>query len=140
MFQMFKKQGLQAHKLSRDAILTLIGKVEALTDDASELIKSLKSARKNWKSLFDRIPSCTPSVKSSSESLASVLDAWVLPLLSRIAKWLGHTLLRLLTPKEWKLGGEVGTGVFGLANARVEVTFGWDPPPSNPTPPAGDRR
>jgi hypothetical protein len=29
-----------------------------------------------------------------------------------------------MTPKEWMLSGDIGTGPFGLANAGIEITFG----------------
>ncbi|PXV71955.1 hypothetical protein C8R14_1841, partial [Nitrosomonas eutropha] len=31
---------------------------------------------------------------------------------------------QVLTPKEWKLQGKVGTGILGLADVGIEITFG----------------
>lgn len=50
----------------------------------------------------------------------STLQAW----LKRIGGQLWQLLLRLITPKEWKLGGSVGAAPFGLASATIEITFG----------------
>jgi hypothetical protein len=50
----------------------------------------------------------------------SALTSWI----KRISGQLWQLLSRLMTPKEWKLSGDIGTGPFGLANAGIEITFG----------------
>jgi hypothetical protein len=55
------------------------------------------------------------------------LKAWLSALASwikRISGQLWQLLSRLMTPKEWKLSGDIGTGPFGLANVGIEITFG----------------
>lgn len=44
--------------------------------------------------------------------------------LKRVSAQLWNLLGHMLTPKEWKVSGSVGTGVLGLAEASIEVTFG----------------
>ncbi|MBS9715583.1 hypothetical protein ACFFUT_03530 [Pseudohalocynthiibacter aestuariivivens] len=55
-----------------------------------------------------------------TKKVFSIIKRW----LQGISGQLWQLLSRLMTPKEWKLAGELGTGVFGLAKAQVEVTFG----------------
>jgi|GEM_PF-4932008 len=45
-------------------------------------------------------------------------------LIKRISATLWQIIARLLTPKEWTLKGDIGTGFLGLANAGIEITFG----------------
>jgi hypothetical protein len=57
----------------------------------------------------------------------STLRAWAQSLWAftkRISRSLWHIISGLLTPKEWTLSGEFGTGPFGLAKAGIEVKFG----------------
>jgi hypothetical protein len=35
-------------------------------------------------------------------------------------------IAHLLTPREWSVSGEIGGGLFGMAKANIEVTFGPD--------------
>lgn len=44
--------------------------------------------------------------------------------LKGICAQLWQLLCRLLTPKEWKLSGEVKTPVFNLGKVGIEITFG----------------
>lgn len=50
----------------------------------------------------------------------STIKSWLVGISSQLWK----LLCKLMTPKEWKISGEIGTGPFGLANVGVEITFG----------------
>ncbi|MGN6552060.1 MAG: hypothetical protein ACTHJ3_19515 [Pararhizobium sp.] len=60
------------------------------------------------------------SALQTTASWLSTLQSW----LKRIGGQLWQLLLRLITPKEWKLSGSVGAAPFGLASATIEITFG----------------
>ena len=130
----FSSQELRALTGSRMTVLKCLGAVESVIDDAALLLRSLKSALPTLTGLIYCDPNLREKVKFGFQATAEVLKAWVTPVLVRVAKWLGHILLRLLTPKEWKLRGGVGSEIFGLANASLEITFGYDPPPSQSKP------
>ncbi len=48
----------------------------------------------------------------------------VQPILKRLLRLLWRFISGLLTPKEWTLGGKLGTGFLGLAEAHLDITFG----------------
>lgn len=52
------------------------------------------------------------------------LTGYLIPLMKRFLSKLWSLISGLLTPKEWKLKGQVGTGLLGLANVEVEISFG----------------
>jgi hypothetical protein len=52
------------------------------------------------------------------------IKAYLTPLLKRFLAKLWQIISGLLTPKEWKLQGKVGTGILGLADVGIEITFG----------------
>ena len=54
----------------------------------------------------------------------SQLKTYLMPLLKKFLAKIWSVISHLLTPKEWKLGGKVGSTVLGLAEAHIEITFG----------------
>ena len=48
----------------------------------------------------------------------------LMPLLRKFLAKIWSIISHLLTPKEWKLKGKVGSTVLGLAQAEIEITFG----------------
>ena len=64
------------------------------------------------------------SIRSSVSSALSKVKNYLIPLLKKFLSKLWSIISGLLTPKEWKIKGGVGTGLLGLANVEVEVTFG----------------
>lgn len=52
------------------------------------------------------------------------LKSYLMPLLKRFLSKLWQIISHMLMPKEWKLTGKVGTGVLGLADVGIEITFG----------------
>lgn len=61
-----------------------------------------------------------PQTTAKALSWIQLITTWI----KRISAQLWNLLCSLLTPKEWKLGGDISSGPFGLANASVEITFG----------------
>lgn len=119
---------------SRDSCLTWLQRVESASADAAFILTSLRKLLP----ISNLIPESDRAYWDASNNklrlLMKQLRAAALPLLGRIAAWLRDKLFRLLSPKEWKIGGKVETGVFGLAEASLEITFGYDPPPSQSKP------
>ncbi|MEM9008592.1 MAG: hypothetical protein AAGE59_34420 [Cyanobacteria bacterium P01_F01_bin.86] len=62
------------------------------------------------------------------QNAASKATDWVkntlMPLIKSIAAQVWQVISSLLTPKEWKIKGSVGTPLLGLANVELEITFG----------------
>lgn len=52
------------------------------------------------------------------------LTGYLIPLFKRFLSKLWSLISGLLTPKEWKLKGQLGTGLLGLASVEVEISFG----------------
>lgn len=52
------------------------------------------------------------------------IKTYMAPLLKRFLSKIWQIISNLLTPKEWKLQGKVGTGILGLADVGIEITFG----------------
>lgn len=50
--------------------------------------------------------------------------SWLGGWLKKISAQLFTLLQGLMTPKEWKLSGKVGSGLLGLAEVELEITFG----------------
>jgi len=61
-----------------------------------------------------------PVIQKISAWVSSNLILWLQSLWSSV--W--AVIQTLTTPKEWKLSGEVGSSMLGLANAKLEVSFG----------------
>lgn len=63
-------------------------------------------------------------VSGSVSAALSKVRGYLIPQIKRFLSKLWSLISGLLTPKEWKLKGQVGTGLLGLANVEVEITFG----------------
>ncbi|MBU0724379.1 MAG: hypothetical protein KJ904_08680 [Alphaproteobacteria bacterium] len=59
-------------------------------------------------------------ISSSTGRFLSWLAAW----LGKIGRQIFALLQGLMTPKEWTLSGKVGTGLLGLADVELGITFG----------------
>lgn len=55
---------------------------------------------------------------------ASWFRSVFIPVLSSALGKVWRLVSRMLRPKEWKLGGKLGTGIFGFAETSIEITFG----------------
>ena len=67
------------------------------------------------------------SVKQVTNPVLTALNkikVYLTPLLKRFLSKIWQIISNLLTPKEWKLQGKVGTGILGLADVGIEITFG----------------
>lgn len=63
-------------------------------------------------------------VTSHVRAALNKIKAYLAPLLKRFLSKIWQIISNLLTPKEWKLQGKVGTGILGLADVGIEITFG----------------
>jgi hypothetical protein len=61
-----------------------------------------------------------PPVSKAVTKVKNVL----MPRLKRLLSKVWQIISGLLTPKEWKIQGKVGTGLLGLADVGIEITFG----------------
>ena len=52
------------------------------------------------------------------------IETYIAPMLKRFLSKIWQIISNLITPKEWKLQGKVGTGILGLADVGIEITFG----------------
>lgn len=97
-------------------------------------IMSIKSLLGQLVAVWDRLENLVAIIEQKQAAQAGKvhqaitrLKGWIATLASwikRISGQLWSLLCKLLTPKEWKLGGKIGTGPFGLADVTVEITFG----------------
>lgn len=98
-------------------------KIEELTN-----LKSLLTAV--WgrlQSLISMIEQRQVNAQGVVSQTVHAIKNWALAIatwIKRISAQLWQLLSRLMTPKEWKIKGDVGTGVLGLANVGIEITFG----------------
>lgn len=60
---------------------------------------------------------------SVNSSLKRIRE-YLLPRIKRLLSKIWQLIANLLTPKEWKLHGKIGTSLLGLADAGIEITFG----------------
>lgn len=91
----------------------LVGKIQAVDDAADLLIMSLGQATPN-----------DPKIAGNVSGAISWLNSTLKPWLSKVMGAAFNLLLRLLTPKEWKIKGGVASPFQSIANAELEITFG----------------
>lgn len=64
------------------------------------------------------------NIQKPLKSALSKIKSYLLPFIKKFLSKLWSIISGLLTPKDWKIKGKVGTGLLGLADVEVEVTFG----------------
>jgi len=79
------------------------------------------------------------SLLQSYLSMPNVAASNLANMISNVSQWVTGTVIpwlqnmwgsvwavvsKLITPKEWKMKGGIGSSVLGLANAEMEITFG----------------
>lgn len=64
------------------------------------------------------------SVVSKTVNAALGVFSKISQLLKGLAKWLLNALSTATTLKEWKIGGQLGNAILGLATTNLEITFG----------------
>ena len=104
---------------------------EVLTDVSSEL-GALRTEAEAWRT---RLGFAARAARGTGSAVAAAATA----LLRRTGSWLRSVFIqtlssalgklwrlisRMMRPKEWKLGGKLNTGVFGMAETSIEITFG----------------
>ena len=62
-------------------------------------------------------------VASPVRSALQRIKSYLTPILKRFLSKIWQIISNLLTPKEWKLHGKVGTSILGLADVGIEITF-----------------
>ncbi|HVA36339.1 MAG TPA: hypothetical protein VNJ51_01865 [Candidatus Dormibacteraeota bacterium] len=101
--------------LSLQSMIHLLdAQVEWLRDELTRL-EQLKTAA-GWQ----------PAAPQGQTPVQRVLS-WISGLraqLKKVGGMLWNIIALLLTPKQWTLKGELGTGVLGLFNAGIEIQFG----------------
>ena len=63
-------------------------------------------------------------IRNSVGTALSKVKSILIPMMKSFISKLWTIITGLLTPKEWKLKGGLGTGLLGLANVELEITFG----------------
>ncbi|MTD93916.1 hypothetical protein GIW81_06150 [Hyphomicrobium sp. xq] len=67
------------------------------------------------------------SLTAAAQAAAAQALSWIgsiMGWLKSLSAQLWSMLANLLTPTQWKMSGKVGTGVLGLIDVGVEITFG----------------
>ena len=78
------------------------------------------------KTIAERLPSpgaMALSLKDTLGIVAHKLKKHLMPILKKLSAKLWQIISKMLTPKEWKISGTVGTGLLGLASVGLEITF-----------------
>jgi hypothetical protein len=112
----------------REQITRLIARTDGQTTDADALL--LAGAGQAPDRAFQVVAGQAAFADDIEDAEATAPDGehtiW-----ARIRHWLGRAgrklwamISRLVKVKEWSLTGTVGTGVLGLAEASISVTFG----------------
>ncbi|RUP00632.1 hypothetical protein [Hyphomicrobium sp.] len=95
-----------------------LSQLEALAGRLNDLLTMIDL--KTSANASQSIRSAVSTAIATAKTWLSVITSWI----KRISAQLWNLLCGLMTPKEWKLGGKVGTGILGLADVTLEITFG----------------
>lgn len=143
-------QGISSQFEARDVIDGLLGQlrrqqgrigeglhrlapvVDQAPETADREIRELVAGISLYDALLDQVDrqAAVAKLRGLAETTGDLLgrvQLWLAAMknwLKGVARQLWALLARLMTPKEWTLKGEAGTGVLGLANVGVEITFG----------------
>lgn len=126
------RNGGRNHPTDGLALVSLVNELRAQIDWLEGILEQLQSM-----SHPERAPLPTWFLQSVSGPVRRALDTIrqvLARLLRRLLSKVWQIISGLLTPKEWKLQGKVGTGILGLADVGIEITFGADPPATGTTP------
>lgn len=116
----------------RDSVYQLIGTLHALVDagpgQPPDLAFSAVAQFSALKSTVDDAPEpehdeFSPSIPRVSESIIQTW-AWIKDALKRGEPLLWSLISHLARVKEWSLNGTIGTGLPGMAQTQISVTFG----------------
>ena len=112
----------------REQLMRLIAQTDVQTADADKVVQAGpgQSPDRAFRlaaghaELADDIEDAQEAAAGDEESIWEKIRRW----LRRAGRKLYALISRLLTIKEWSLTGTVGTGVLGLTQASISVTFG----------------
>lgn len=102
------KIGLVEQSLSQ--LSALISRADDLLTMVSVTVKRAQSVAR----------ATTRKAVTTAKAWLTTIKSWI----SRISGQLWNLVAGLVTPKEWSIGGEIGTSVLGLANVKLEIRFG----------------
>ena len=74
--------------------------------------------------LFAQSSSVWNKIRGKIQNAVNWVRNHLIPWLQNLWSSVWGIIQTLITPKEWKLSGELGTGVLGFAKASIEITFG----------------
>ncbi|WP_416307234.1 hypothetical protein [Neptunicella sp. SCSIO 80796] len=111
-----------------DNLIKSVGKIEqgAMTENlAFSLIASISEIETTNNILMtnvknNNVQSATPWYKN----LWSKLKSHIKPAIKNISSALWACICKMIIPTGWKIGGELSTGVLGLAKCNIEISFG----------------
>lgn len=63
------------------------------------------------------------TVSNVINNLSNWVNGTLIPWLKNLWSSVWATIQKLTTPKEWKISGELGSTVFGLSKAQLEISF-----------------
>ena len=95
--------------------------------DAKSLLSQFQSVD-SAATLMNSYLSMSAMAATSQSNVIGKASSWVsgtlVPWLKNMWGSVWALISKLVTPKEWKIKGSVGTSLLGLANAELEITFG----------------
>ncbi|QPN47392.1 hypothetical protein I5S86_11090 [Priestia aryabhattai] len=102
------------------------GNIQATKQSASELYAAMTSVDAAAELLSVDLNSA-PGAGANSTTLTNAknwFSSTLKPWISALWKAVWSTIQKLTTLKEWKISGELGNNVLGLAKSSIEITFG----------------
>jgi ABC-type transporter Mla subunit MlaD len=94
-----------------------------LANELQAQFKWLKNLLKNLVRIASENRSFLNRVQIPARDALGKFKAYLTPLLQTALATMWTIISKFLQVKEWKINGEVGTGVLGLVNVGVEITF-----------------
>ncbi|MEM1058273.1 MAG: hypothetical protein AAGK14_03415 [Verrucomicrobiota bacterium] len=114
---------------SESGPLRLVGlncEIQSLTANLQEFFNSQINAANQPGSTSSQQARVQQARAQVTNAVANILNTWVFPAIKKIASTLWPIILNLVTPKHWKIGGEISGGIpgIGLSKASIEIQFG----------------
>jgi hypothetical protein len=72
---------------------------------------------------IDQLGAGTVSAANIVQGVKKWVTGKLVPWITSLWQSVWAVIQRLTTPKEWKISGQLGTSVLGLAQASIEITF-----------------
>ncbi len=104
---------------------------QALAFNTTAAVQSLRDELAWLEATLERLDRQLPQhegwlsqLKGKVRSAKDWVRLSLMPRLKRILSRVWQIVANLITPKEWKVRGSVGTGLLGLGQVEIEITFG----------------